>query len=203
MVKTEASPAENDVIDRYITALGALTVWWASLENSLLQVVQRLTGSDDLTTECLLDSLERASSRAGIVKKLALRPSAPSEKWQDCIVDICDLIANDWGTERNRLVHDDWTFDEQSVSRMRFGRKIGKEQAKGRKTLLPLPPSMLTHWEIYDLTEKVMHASLHLLFLSMGYEVWQRTGKIPEVPEQAIWLSKNNLPTLFPRDAQA
>lgn len=200
MVKMKSSPAEEAVIQQYITALGALTVWWASLENTLLHVVERLAGVDQLTTECLLDKIERASGRAEVVKKLALRPGPPSEEWQDFMVDICDLIANDWAGARNRLMHDDWTFNEAAVTRTRPGKKIGKAEAGGRKTLLPLPPSTLTHWEIYDLTEKVMHASVHLTMLSNAYRTWKRTGRPTRVPGQAVWLSKDNLPALYPQD---
>jgi hypothetical protein len=203
MAKSESSPTEDEVIQPYITALGALTVWWASLENTLLHVAERLTGLDELTTQCLLDNFERASGRASIVKKLALRPNPPSEVWQDCIVDLCDLISNEWGNERNRLIHDEWNFDERAVSRSRAGTKIGKSKAHGRKTLLPLPPSKLTHWEIYDLTEKVMHAAVQLQFLSVGFTLWRDTGKPPRVPQQAIWLSKGNLPADFQQDESA
>lgn len=200
MIKTKASPEEESVVQQYITALGALTVWWASLENTLHHVIERLADVDALTAECLLTNFEKASGRAGIVKMLALRPDPPSHEWQDCVVDICDLICNAWGSDRNRLIHDDWTFNEQAVIRSRSGRTIGKtNEPNPRKTLLPKPPSTLTHWEIYDLTEKVMHASLHLLFLSSSFVRWRKTGHIPEVPQQAIWLSKNNLPALFPQ----
>lgn len=200
MVRIESSPIEEAIIQRYITALGALTVWWASLENTLLTVAERLAEVDELTAECLLDNVERAGSRAGIVKKLALRPNMPSDEWQDCIVDFCELITEAWAPQRNRLTHDDWTFNDFAVARSRAGKKVGKKEPGERKTLLPLPPSQLTHWEIYDLTEKVMHASLHLLFLSLGFKVWREEGTLPSVPAQAIWSSKNNLPALFPCD---
>jgi hypothetical protein len=200
MAKPESSPEEDTVIQPYITALGALTVWWASLENTLLTVVERLAGVDTITAECLMDRFEKASGRAGIVKMLALRPDPPSEEWQDCVVGLCDLISNQWGGARNRLIHDDWHFDEERVRRSRMGRTIGKpNEPKARMTLLPRPPSHLTHWEIYDLTEKVMHASLHLMFLSLGFTVWRKKGPIPTVPAQAIWLSKDNQPALFPQ----
>lgn len=201
MIKTESSSEEETVIQQYITALGSLIVWWASLENTLLHVAERLAGLDQLTTECLLDKVERASGRADIVKKLALRPNPPSHEWQDFMVDLCDLIANDWGNARNRLIHDDWTFNEDAVTRTRYGKKIGKAESHGRKALLPLPPSTLTHWEIYDLTEKTMEASVHLMMLSNAYQVWQTTGRPIRVPGRAIWLSKGNLPSLYPHGA--
>lgn len=202
MVKTESSPAEDAVLQPYITALGALTVWWASLENTLLQVAERLAEVDEITAECLLDQVKGAGSRAAIVKKLALRPNAPFDAWQDCVVDLCDLIAISWAPDRNRLIHDDWTLNELAVSRIRPGKKVGKLEPGDRKTLLPLPPSELTHWEIYDLTEKVMHASIHLLFLSLGFKIWRQKGTLPDVPPQAIWLSKDNIPALFAGQAQ-
>lgn len=134
---------------------------------------------------------------------LALRPNPPSDDWQDCLVGICDRIANEWGSARNRLIHDDWHVRGDGVARTRLGRKIGKPDEPGaRKSLLPLPPSTLTHWDIYDLTEKVMHATLHVMFLSLGFKVWRETKQLPNVPQQAIWLSKDNLPALFPRDEE-
>lgn len=204
MAKTESSPEEDKVIQPYITALGALTVWWASLENALVSVVERLAEVNTLTAECLLDGCDRASGRANIVKMLALRPNPPSEEWQDCVVDLCNLIGNGWGSARNRLIHDDWSFNEEKVFRSRVGKTIQKPNTlNARKTLVPKPPSTLTHWEIYDLTEKAMHATLHLMFLSLSYKVWREKGTPVTVSRQAIWLSKDNQPTLFPQGEDA
>lgn len=190
-----------DTISNYATAIGMLTIYWAALENSLLHVIERLLGTDDITASCIGTSLDKAAARATLIKRLVRRPNAaPSQEWADCISGMCDQIANQLGPSRNRLIHDEWHVRESEVVRLNRNVKIGKEGPRSPDTILSNSYAPSPVEEINNLTSRVIDTMLHLSMQALQFSTWRKTGKPPEVPQQAIRVSKGLPPNPHQHD---
>jgi hypothetical protein len=184
-------PDNLDTISEYATAIGLLTIYWATLENTLLVVIERLMPTDETTARLIGTSLDKAAARATFIQRLVYRPnSSPSPEWADCIAGMCNQISNSLAPKRNRLIHDDWLPRENIITRTNLALKVGKSSAFEAKTLIQneAAPSHIS--EIYDLTSRVVSIMVHITMQSLLFTIWKQQGKIPKLPEQAIRASK-------------
>lgn len=189
----------TDIIGEYAEAIGFMTIYWASLENALLLVIEALLQCDELTARCIGTSIEKASTRAALIQRLVLRPNeSPSTEWADCMTGLCNQISNVLGPERNRLIHDDWTPDEAAIKRTNLSVKIGKPASREAKALIQTDAAPSHVEAINTLTTKVVDTMVHITIQAHFYNRWKKLGQLPNIPEQAIRLSKG-LPATDPQ----
>lgn len=179
-----------------------LTIYCASLENALTSVIQRLLSADETTAKCIGTSVDKLAGRAALVQRLVLRPGeSPNENWRECMLCLCDQIANVVGPKRNRLVHDDWNISEQAIERHNPAIRIGKPSEREAKALLTYDAAPSHAPEIWHLTSTVIDIAFYLTTASIRYDIWKRTGRYRALPERAIRVSRGLPPDNHPRDA--
>lgn len=187
-----------DLINEYAYAIGMLTIYWATLENSLTTVIERLIGTNEITAECIASTVDKAAGRASIIQRLVLRPGeSPSGEWRDCMLGLCDQVASKLGPTRNRLIHDEWHPSAEGMKRRNATLRIRQPSAGEAKTLLRNPAALSHIPEIEETTGLVVDVMFHLTMLSLGFLSWKKTGRIPAVPEQSIQASKG-IPRVLP-----
>jgi hypothetical protein len=197
-VMTDHSNSEDPdlkLLGDYAEAVGILTVYWASLENALTSVIERLLRCDPTTARCIGASVEKAAGRAMLIQRLVLRPGeSPADEWRDCMLGMCDQIANVLGPKRNRLIHDDWGISEDAVQRHNPGIRIGKAGERESKTLLTYEAAPSHVQDIWVLTGKVIDVAFHIVMVSWRYHQWKNGGPYAPLHERAILVSKGTAP---------
>jgi hypothetical protein len=195
---------ELGLISEYAEAVGLLTIYWATLENSLVHAIQNLLQTDDMTAACIGASADKAATRAQLIQRLVLRPGeSPSDQWRDVMLGLCDQVSNSLAKRRNRLIHDDWELDSDVINRRDPTIRIRQPAAGEAKALVKNPAAPSHIPEIRELTELVIDVMLHMSFMTLRYGSWKKTGQLPEIPEQAVRASKGMPRLRHQQDAQA
>jgi hypothetical protein len=195
---TEPSTPEDksgQLISEYAEAIGMLTIYWASLENTLTHVILTLLQSDEMTASCIGASVDKAAGRAMLIQRLVLRPNeSPADEWRDCMLGLCDQITNNLGPKRNRLVHDDWNISETAIERHNTGLRIGKPSERAAKALLTYDKAPSHAPQIWKLTRQVIDVAFYITAVGLRYSTWKRSGKFAPLHERAILVSKGIAP---------
>lgn len=177
-------------MEDYASAVGLLVIYWATLENCLIDVTQSLLDCDDESAHSITSTIDKAVGRAMLIKRLCHRKSSPSDEWRDCLSGFCDRIANDLSPLRNRFVHDEWFPTVRGIIKRDRKLKIQKAASRQPSSLVFSATQEVDITEIYVLTDAIVKTMVYMQFLGSDYRRWKHEGRVPHIPEQAIRLSK-------------
>ena len=187
---TESELSEMKIMEEHGLAVGMLCMFWAQLDHTIVVLIERLLGLDEVTTACITSSARDTSHRCEIARRLVFL-KAPNDDWRDCLTGILNRVQNELANKRNRYVHDDWTIENAELIQFERQVKILKPQSREALKLIHSTPRTASTLEINNLSGLVIEMLIHIIFLGQGFETWSKTGQQPIPNEQAILLSKS------------
>jgi hypothetical protein len=182
--------SEMAVVLQHAEAIGMLCIYMATLDHVITIFMERLLEIDETSAACVAASASDLSQRCEIVRRLVFL-KAPSDDWRECVTGLINVIQNEVAPRRNRFVHDDWAVRENEMVRHDRRIKIQRPQSHQPAQLIHLTKNVAPVSEITEITGVVVNLMVHLTMLTIGYRAWRKTGTQPELPQQAIDLSKH------------
>lgn len=108
---------ETDHYDRYLFAMGRLCAVWPVLEREAGSLVGALLNAPDDQAACLATEIRDLAPRCRLIRTLARTIPSP-EEWRVDIDELCNIVTNELGPLRNRIIHDRFGTTEDDSGKM-------------------------------------------------------------------------------------
>jgi len=175
-------PLPDDEYKNFVAALGHLCMFWAGLDRELNHLIGALLRITDEQAACIASEMNDVAPRCRLIKTLSYTVDVP-QAWRDTLVELSNLICNDFAPRRNRFVHDLLVEGGTVMTKTNRRTKIAKLESFGATQLLYDTVEDVTCHDIQELTIKTLMASARVATARFDLESLWKEGRFPESPQ--------------------
>lgn len=110
--------------------LGEVSMIWAAIDRKLDMLIADILDIGHAETAAIVTGI-LPTRKAEMLKRLIVI-SCPGGDWFERMITLLSEISGSFGKERNRLIHDSWRFDIDSITRIDARAKPEQVPFKGK-----------------------------------------------------------------------
>jgi hypothetical protein len=189
-----------DFYDRYLLAIGRLCATWSVLDRELNSLLAALLDVDEPQIACIATEMNDVAPRCRLVKTLLYTVDVPAD-WRADVAELCNIISNQIGPSRNRLVHDRFGVSEDQILKMDRRAKLIKPTSFSDLKLEYDREELVDKDTVENVALKAMAASARLATARFDLEYLKRENTFPEEPSLERWRVKSIPELQFPPES--
>lgn len=178
-------PLPDDEYKEFTAALGHLCMFWAHLDREVNYLIGALLGATEQQAACIATELSDVAPRCRLVRTLSYTLDVPQD-WRDALGELCNLISNSIGPQRNRFVHDNWMEAGTAMKKTDRRVKIAKSQSFQPPGLMHEMTQDVTRHSLEELTVKALMAMARVATARFDIEKFREEGVFPAAPQLSI-----------------
>lgn len=174
-----------DIINEHALALGQLCIYWATLDQAILELISEFSGSKVLATAMAAPD---TSSRCEQLRKLAYT-NGPDGPWRESLITVINKTQGELAETRNRYIHDDWDLSKSGMIRIDRRPKLNRPKARAPIQLTADTRSVVPVERVRFVGERVVETMLAFTWFGIDLRRWKKEGQPTEPPPQALLVS--------------
>lgn len=172
-----------DAYDQICLSIGRMSRCWGLLDFELNLLLGTLLQIDEERTSCITTELRDVAPKCRTIRALSFAVGAPQD-WIAILTDLLNIIQNQLGPSRNRIIHDAWyETPEKGAQRLDRRAKITRPQAFNDFALSTNREHAFSVDDTDLLAVKIIAAMPRVAQARFDIESLNREGRFPEQPE--------------------
>jgi hypothetical protein len=181
----ESTDERFDLIEEHAQALGMLTIYWATLDSALTNLLAAFLNSHP---QALAVRGPDISTLCEQVRRIA-HTSGPDGQWRACLIRILNMVQGELAETRNRYIHDDWEASEEGITRIDRRAKLQKPQSHQPVQLISDFRTVVPVEWVNLLTGRVVQTMEAVALMTISLRLWRLKGQSAGPPPLALELS--------------
>lgn len=175
----ESNATESKVFE----LIGHLCSFWAGLDKTANSLIRVALDCEERQAACIATQLDPVASRIRLLKTLIVT-TGQSAEWMDEALRWLNMVDGQLAPKRNRIIHDDWDFDDATPQLIDRRAKVGRSQSRQPLSLVIEMKSEASPAYIASVIEDIALCTTAITF--MVFDILDSRGSEPKPLEETF-----------------